>query len=116
MRELAGRFGVLCFIALSLMLAVILATTSAIVINVANQASGDVESGAPCDCQPYETCECALFNEEHPTVMYEDVEVTQYTHIDGEGGGRTLLGSWSDPFNSTYNTLCSRADLSLIHI
>jgi len=111
MRELvAGRFGVLCLIALSLMLAVILATTSAIVVNVAKQASVDVESGAPCDCQPMETCECALFNEEHPTIMYEDVEVTQYTHIDGEGGGRTLSGSWSDPFNSTYNTLCSLAD------
>ena len=104
MRELlAGRFGVL-------MLAVILATTLAIVVNVAKQASGDVESGAPCDCQPMETCECALFNEEHPTIMYEDVEVTRYTHIDGYGGGRFLSGSWGDPFNTSTNTLCSRAD------
>ena len=40
-------------------------------------------------------------------IMWEGVNVTRYTHVDGQGGGRTLLGSWSDPFNSTSNTLCS---------
>lgn len=100
--QLYGKTGVVCFIVTCALLAIGLSTTSAIVVNVG--------SGALCDCQPSETCECALFNEEHPTVTYEGVEVTRYTHVDGEGGGRALAGSLSDPFNSSSNTLCSRAD------
>ena len=41
------------------------------------------------------------------TVMWQGVGVKTYPHVTGIGGGRTLQGAWSDPFDASNNRLCS---------
>ena len=41
--------------------------------------------------------------------LFEGVEVTEYRHVTGWGGGRELLASWSDPWNASANRLCTLA-------
>ena len=43
------------------------------------------------------------------TRLFEGVEVTEYRHVTGWGGGRALLASWSDPWNASANRLCTLA-------
>ena len=40
------------------------------------------------------------------TATWNAMQVKTYEHVDGVAGGRTLLGEWSNPFNTSYNILC----------